>query len=242
MRLGSAAPRSPACDHCYAEHWTVTRFGKAGWGPRAERVRSAESTWKRPHAWNRKALRTGTRPFVFCSELSDVFDNQTPDSWRADLWALICETPALVWLILTKRPQNTMRMLPPDWGGGYPNVWLGVTAEDQREVDRRLPVLCDVPAKKRFVSAEPLLGEVDLGPWLNRASCLGRVSWVIAGSESLGKREGRQTEIEWARYLRDQCAAAGAAFWLKQLAVSGRIVELPELDGRVWAQRPGAAL
>ena len=70
--------------------------------------------------------------------------------------------------MLTKRPQNLRKMLPPDWGEGYPNVWLGVTGEDQREADRRLPILCRTPAARRFVSAEPLLEPVDLSPWLGR--------------------------------------------------------------------------
>jgi hypothetical protein len=78
---------SPACDHCYAETWTVGRFGKAGWGPRSPWVRSAPS--QKPLAWNRAAARRGAALFVFCSELSDVFDNQAPDAWRADLWRLI---------------------------------------------------------------------------------------------------------------------------------------------------------
>ncbi len=127
-------------------------------------------------------------------------------------------------------------MLPADWGDGYANVWLGVTAESQREADRRLPLLCRTPAACRFVSAEPLLGPVDLSPWL------GAVSWVIAGCESApGKRLGkRPTDAAWLRGLRDQCAAAGVAFWLKQLVVDGKLVELPTLDGRVWTERPAA--
>jgi protein gp37 len=226
---------SPACDHCYAEDWTVRRFRKAVWGPHATRVRSAPSTWRKPLRWHRAVERGDPRRFVFCSELSDVFDNRAPDAWRADLWQLIAATPALVWLLLTKRPQNFRKMLPADWGAGYPHVWLGVSAENQREADRRLPLLCRTPAARRFVSAEPLLEDVDLSPWLG-----GSVSWVIAGCESSpGKRPGeRPTDTAWLRSLRDQCTGAGTAFWLKQLVVDRKLVELPELDGEVWAQRP----
>jgi protein gp37 len=223
---------SPACDHCYAESWT-RRYRKAEWGARAERVRSAASTWQRPRAWNRKAVRLGQPLHVFCSELSDVFDNKAPAEWRADLWQLVRETQSLVWLLLTKRPGNVARMLPPDWGEGWPNTWIGVTAEDQIEADRRIPVLCDLPAARRFISAEPLLGPLDLSPWL------GPITWVIAGSESNNGRPGeRETDIAHVRALRDQCTAAGVAFWLKQLALDGRLVELPELDGQTWKQRP----
>jgi protein gp37 len=224
---------SPACDHCYAEHWTVGRFHKASWGARAERVRSAASSWQKPQAWNRAAARHGGALFVFCSELSDVFDNKAPDAWRTDLWRLIRATPALVWPVLTKRPQNVRRMLPGDWGDGYPNVWFGISVENQREAARRLPLLCRIPAARRFVSAEPLLEALDLTPWL------GAVDWVIAGCESLpGKRPGRPTDLAAVRSLRNQCQAAGAAFWLKQLAVDGKVRELPTLDGRIWAERP----
>jgi protein gp37 len=171
---------------------------------------------------------------VFCSELSDVFDNKAPSAVRARLWRTIADTPRLTWLILTKRPQNFRRMLPPDWGDGYPNVWLGVTAENQREAGRRLPILCRTPAARRFVSAEPLLEAVDLSPWL------GPVSWIIAGCESAsGKRPGeRPTDADWLRGMRDQCQAAGVAFWLKQMVVNGKVVEPPPLDGRTWTQRP----
>ncbi|MCZ7595923.1 MAG: phage Gp37/Gp68 family protein [Hyphomicrobium sp.] len=69
---------------------------------------------------------------VFCASLADVFDNQADPVWRRDLFELICATPALDWQLLTKRPQNIRKMLPRDWGDeGYPNVWLGFTAEDQ---------------------------------------------------------------------------------------------------------------
>ena len=84
------------CDLCYAEHWTVHRFHKAGWG-NAPRRRSAASTWENPLAWNKKAAKAGIRRRVFCSQLSDVFDNQAPDDWRADVWALIARCPALDW-------------------------------------------------------------------------------------------------------------------------------------------------
>ena len=142
--------------------------------------------------------------------------------------------PNLIWLLLSKRPQNFRKMLPVDWGSGYPNAWLGTTAENQTEANRRLPILCRTPAVRRFVSAEPLLEAVDLSPWLPS------LDWVITGCESdpKSKRAGRHCDLAWVRSLRDQCLASGSAFWLKQLAVDGRVVELPELDGRIWTERP----
>jgi protein gp37 len=163
---------SPACDHCYAERLATARLGVA-WGPCAERRRTAASTWTQPLAWNRKAQREGRRFRVFCASLADVFDNAVPAHWRGDLWQIIHETPHLDWLLLTKRPQNIAARLPdagrhgvPAWGAGWPNVWLGTTVENQAEADRRIPHLLSVPAAKRFLSMEPLLGPVDLRGWL----------------------------------------------------------------------------
>jgi protein gp37 len=138
---------SDACDDCYAEAWTL-RYRKAGWGPHAERVPPALSAWLKPYAWQRRFERGDPRRFVFASVNSDVFDNKAPVDLRGRVWLTIRNTPSLVWLILTKRPQNFRRMLPPDWGEGYPNVWLGVTAENRRETDRRLPILCRTPAAR----------------------------------------------------------------------------------------------
>ncbi len=172
----------PACDGCYAEHLTATRFGKAQWGPHAERVRSAASTWMQPLAWNRKAEREGTRPFVFCSHLSDVFDNQVPVEWRRDLFDLIRATPHLTWLLLTKRPQMIVKLfadtLPPTADKrdvalreAWPeNAAIGSTVVTQAEADRDIPYLLRAKVAVKpafaFLSMEPLLGRVDISRWL----------------------------------------------------------------------------
>lgn len=163
---------SPACDHCYAETQMVRRKF-VEWGPKAERRRTSEANWKQPLKWNREAERAGKRPKVFCASLADVFDNQVPEEWREDLWGLIAATPHLNWLLLTKRPQNIAEMLPIMWGSGWSHVWLGTTVENQEEADRRIPHLLAVPAAKRFLSYEPLLGPVDLDGWLPGGSSCG---------------------------------------------------------------------
>ncbi|KPF84528.1 hypothetical protein IP70_15835 [alpha proteobacterium AAP38] len=229
---------SDACANCYAEK-LVNRFG----GDFATRQRTSPANWSMPLRWNARAMKDGTRPRVFCASLADVFDNQVAPEWRQDLWNLIRQTPHLDWLLLTKRPQNIAKMLPADWGNGWPNVWLGTTVENQTEADRRIPNLLAVPAVVRFLSCEPLLGPIDLHPWLLYEPCpnsldgllmdpetgqhecchrcdftgIGHdlaVHWVIVGGES--GPGARPMHPDWARSLRDQCVVAGVPFLFKQ--------------------------
>jgi protein gp37 len=143
--------------------------------------------------------------------MADVFDNKAPEAWRADLWALIRATPALDWLLLTKRPQNIAAMLSGDWGEGWANVWLGTTTENQAEANRRIPYLVAVPATVRFLSVEPMIEPVDLAPWL------GELHWGIVGGESGVGNRSREMRPEWLRVLRDQVQGAGANLFVKQV-------------------------
>jgi protein gp37 len=212
---------SAACDFCYAETWAKRSGHPELW--RGTVRRTTPENWKQPIKWNAKAARDGVRYRVFCASLSDVFDNQAPPQWRGDLWGLIHETPNLDWLLLTKRPQNIRHMLPVDWDN-FTNVWLGTTVENQTEADRRIPHLLAVPAKVHFLSCEPLLGPVDVSLW----TFLGypRIGWVICGGESGGK--ARPMHPDWARSLRDQCAAAGVAFHFKQWGEWVTEIQSPE--------------
>jgi protein gp37 len=201
---------SPACDHCYAEAMNAHR-GWAEWGARGERRRTSSRTWKRPLAWNAAAAefdgKYSRRRRVFCASLADVFDNKVPRQWRTDLFALIQATQDLDWQLLTKRPQNIARMLPDKWEEGWPNVWLGITAEDQIRFDQRWPHLRDTPATVRFVSYEPALGPLRLPK--------GTVpDWIISGGESGPK--ARLSPPDFFRVIRDQCIARRIAFFHKQ--------------------------
>jgi protein gp37 len=132
---------SPGCDHCYAEALMDHRYGKVQWEPHGERKRTSEGNWKQPYRWAKAARQSGTRARVFCASLADVFDNKAPEGARADLFRLIRETPEMDWLLLTKRPQNIVRMLPADWDNGYSNAWLGITAESEEFYRMRWPIL-----------------------------------------------------------------------------------------------------
>ena len=111
---------APECDNCYAETQNNHRKWNGGtWGPKAPRHRTSVANWKKPKTWNRKAKQfyeqTGRRQRVFCASLADVFDNAVDPDWRDDLWELIWECEHLDWQLLTKRPQNMIKMLPEDY-------------------------------------------------------------------------------------------------------------------------------
>jgi len=215
---------SAACDHCYAESW-AKRSGHAGlWA--GERRRTSVDNWKQPIKWDKAAAATGERHRVFCASLADVFDNQVPEEWRIDLWKLINSTPNLDWLILTKRPQNIAKMMPSaainphPW---FPNVWLGVTAENQEEYNRRWDHLRRIPAVVRFISYEPALGPITR---LQLQPCEAVPSWVICGGESGGSARCAEEFPGWARAMRDQCASwVNIAFFMKQMV---RLAPIPD--------------
>jgi protein gp37 len=203
---------SPGCDHCYAETWDARGLQQreTRWGPHAVRTRTSADNWRKPLAWNKAAKAAGKRALVFCASLADVFDNHPSIKleWRDDLWKLIEATPHLDWLLLTKRPQNVPRFVP-GWmeAHSWPlNVWLGTTAENQAEADRRTAHLARIPAQVRFLSCEPLLGRITPN--------LDGIHWVIVGGES--GPGARPMHPDWARFLRDQCQAADVAFFFKQ--------------------------
>jgi protein gp37 len=112
-----------------------------------------------------------------------------------------------------------------------PNVILMTTAENQAAAEGRIPFLISAPAHVHAISAEPLLGPLDLSPWLDR------LGWVVAGCESGSNR--RFASREWFEALRDQCAAAGVPFFLKQMELNMRVAAMPMLKGRYHAQMPG---
>ena len=206
---------SPACKNCYAEAW-AKRVGSAVWGKDADRRFFGETHWNEPLKWNREAEREGVRRRVFCASMADVFERRADlKPWREKLWELILKTPQLDWLLLTKRPQNIEKMVPwtTDWP---PNIWLGTTVETQKYADERLPHLLKHRAKVRFLSCEPLLGEIDLKPWIKaiKSKGLHGIDWIIAGGESGGA--ARPMHPDWARSLRDQAIKNNVSYHFKQ--------------------------
>ena len=199
---------SAGCANCYAAALPPGMRRGAEWGKDRPRVVASESYWRQPLTWNRAAAKAGERHRVFCASTADVFEaNEELDDDRARLFFLIKVTPHLDWLLLTKRPEYAVEWWRRQTGQAWPaNAWIGTSVEDQRAADARIPYLLGLPARVRFLSMEPLLGAV--------APDLTGISWVIVGGES--GRHARPMHPEWARSLRDQCTAAGVAFFFKQ--------------------------
>lgn len=219
---------SEACKHCYAESF-AKRVGEKVWGgDDSARRFFGDKHWNEPLKWARDAAKAGERHRVFCASMADVFeDRRDLDAARARLWALIEATPALDWLLLSKRwgTADIPAMVPPEWSDGWPeNVWAGATVENQERAEERIPSLVKVPAAIHFLSMEPLLGPVDLGFGIaspnpvcisgEQAPAIALVDWLILGGES-GPR-ARPLSLDWMRSLLAQGYRAGVSVFVKQ--------------------------
>lgn len=219
---------SAGCDRCYAEG-VVNRFaGTSSAFPsrfdvvtmRDDRMLTQPLRWRRPRR-------------VFVNSLSDLFHADVPDEFIAEVFAVMALTPRHTFQLLTKRHARMRSLLSssrfkvlvenrvlkrnvyagqPTWP--MPNVWLGVSVEDQNWADIRIPALLDTPAAVRWISAEPLLGPVDLADHLDELERDRTLDWVVVGGES--GPGARPMHPRWARELRDQCAAARVPFLFKQ--------------------------
>jgi protein gp37 len=237
---------SAGCAHCYADKLSARNPKSLGiWGKNGTRVVAAESYWREPLKWDAAAKAAGERHRVFCASLADVFEGQ--DTMPAEAWSvvqearkrlfdLVCRTPHLDWLMLTKRPENALRLMVeaglyavanPSLPCPQPNLWIGTSVEDQSAADSRIPHLLSTPAAVRFLSCEPLLGPIDIevqsvitgnrGGLISVNGKIARIpgiDWAIVGGES--GPGARPMHPDWARSLRDQCIAAGVAFHFKQ--------------------------
>lgn len=262
---------SPGCDHCYAETFAERFRGVPGHHfergfdvtLRPERL-DIPTRWRRPRR-------------VFVNSMSDLFHDAVPDEFIAEVFGVMGTCASHTFQLLTKRHARMRALLTShsfvgavldhqfDWmrrspsrmqhePGVWPlpNVWLGVSVENQQWADIRIPALLDTPAAVRFLSCEPLLGPVDLGGYTLPGTPLG---WVICGGES--GPGARPMHPDWARSLRDQCVAAGVPFLFKQWGAwlpcadptcecdgscrVGKKRAGRELDGRTWDEYPAVA-
>lgn len=224
---------SEECANCYIE--TDVRK-QIDWQSHQLRVpfghvyRTSPNLWKGPDKWQGELEGTGKARRIFTCSLSDFFHARA-DEWRPEAWAIMKRCPNLVWLVLTKRPELIASRLPADWGEGWPNVWLGVSAGCERTLHRmdslrRIPVH---PQAVRFLSAEPLLEDI------SAHISLDGFGWVIVGGESGFNPEhyftrdedwrkgvpGRRTmDLTWARNLQVLCGRGNIPFYFKQVTHS----------------------
>jgi protein gp37 len=242
-------PMSTGCANCYARRMSMRLAGRCGY-PK-ENPFAVTLHWEKlaePLRW-RKPRR------VFVCSMGDLFHWDVPDEFITSVFNVMDKAAAWhghTFMVLTKRPERMMSFVN-DWVENFEarsnflqpamdHIWLGVSAENQRAADERIPLLIQTPAAVRFVSCEPLLGEVDLtrylwltgpstaGPWVD---CLGRrrgggsgiggqtitsvpsgdISWVIAGGET--GPQARPMNPDWVRGLRDQCQEVRVPFFFK---------------------------
>lgn len=262
---------SPGCDRCYSESNNARCLPANGTGlPFDRRSRDLvdifldEKILIQPLTWK-------TPVKIFAENQSDLFAEWVPDETIEKVFAVIALCPHTFqiltkdaermydffadehrWLYIEGQAQQLYQRFietdedPSMWlsvHGPLDNCWLGVSVETQEYAAKRIPWLLRTPAAIRFISAEPLLDEIDIYQYLGGSrnpigpAYGGRgLDWLITGSES-GKG-ARGCDKQWVRRLRDQCVAANVPFFYKQKVVKGRKISLPELDGRKWAEFP----
>lgn len=223
---------SEACRFCYAEALAKRfAFAKCKWGKGGLRwIReNATRDARKLHAVSKAS---GTMQRIFVNSMSDTFeDHPGLHDVRAHALSVMEAMPFANWLLLTKRPENVLRMVPEHWHTSWPeHIWIGTTVENQQCADHRVPELLRIPAKVRFLSCEPLLEQIDLGRYfwdkgMSRLWPSGAIQWVICGGES--GHNARPMHTDWARNLRDECAMAGVPFHFKQW---GEHVEVPAIQ------------
>jgi len=228
-------PISEGCANCYAMRMANRLRGRCGY-PADEpfRVTLHEDKLEEPLHWTKPRR-------VFVCSMSDLFHPDVPQDKIHEIWDIMKACPQHIFIVLTKRPDRMRDCLGRiyamerlGWANGFwQHIWLGVTCENQRTADERIPILLDIPAAVRFVSLEPLLSETKLS-----ASVLSELDWVIMGAESGSKR--RPCKVEWIERMIKNCHFCGTPVFVKQADIGGKLVKMPEIMGRVWDQYPEA--
>ena len=264
------SPISEACRSCYAasmaSRWAFhpnpkvsERYqGVTANGKWTGKLNFVPSELEKPYRW--KKPRT-----IFVGSMTDLFHSDIDQLWLFRIFAMIWENPRHTFIFLTKRAERMFQIIHGHWAAGacgtptawpLPNLWLGVTCENQEQADARTPWLLQTPAAKRFVSCEPLLSKINLRslnydhgiceidaltgdhglirPLAGRSDA--KLNWVIAGCESGPKR--RETNPDWIYSLLDQCQDAEVPFFLKQVDFGEGIDHEPMLRGKAWREKP----
>lgn len=212
---------SPGCDNCYAEAIALRFAGGAGF-PRGFDVTLKPHKLREPLRWREPSL-------VFVNSMSDLFHREIPVDYLGQIWSMMLGADQHIYQVLTKRPHRAAELIRRMSLPLPPHIWLGVSVENQRFAENRIPALLSIPAQVRWLSCEPLLGDLDLREWLPS------LDWVVDGGESGSGR--RPADESWFRSIREQCRSVAVPYFHKQgnAHISGRD---RELDGRTWDEYP----
>lgn len=227
---------SRGCANCYAARLAATRLRKLpeydGLATFSENTRWTGEVRFHPERLN-EPLHWRQPRKIFVCDMADLFFD-TPWAWIHDVFSVMQRCPQHTFQILTKRAERMNALMSIPFLGGkvgkewpLPNVWLGVSVESQHFADERIPLLLSTPAAVRWISAEPLLGPMDLTRCGDRGIRFergflapnietpeSRMNWVVCGGES--GPNARPMHPDWARSLRDQCVGGGVPFFFKQ--------------------------
>ena len=245
---------SPGCANCWAERYSRRFFKTPPYDNRKREFMLNERVLTEP-------LRARKPRVYFVCDLMDLFHKDVPFDFIEAVWATMMEADNHIYIILTKRPKRMLEVAKYFCWTDVPQVWLGVSVEDQKTADERIPILLRVPAAVRVVSIEPMLGPVNILRELMFIPEIG-INWVICGGET-GPR-ARPMNPEWVHELRNQCIQARVSFFFKSWGdlhynfdttttplwnymfrnrgwtrAKSKMHERRLLDGREWNQVPG---
>jgi protein gp37 len=237
---------SEGCLNCYAERMSKRLAGRFGYRTDEPfRVTFHPGRIDDPIYWRKPSK-------IFVCSMGDIFHDDSRFEWIETVFQKMKEAGRHTYILLTKRPKNIIRYLEwrerkgtrtfatlTEWPE---NIWIGVTAENQAQADKRIPTLLQVPAAVRLVSVEPCLEEMDLHSYLpptlfrNTIGSDGKINWVICGCET--GPGARPMKEDWARDIYGQCEAVGVPFFFKKLR-PGKGDDVRRLDGEIVEQWPG---
>ena len=247
---------SEGCKNCYAEKmaFRLTHIENTYYYGNVVKYDQKKPKWNGKTYFNSSALE---KPFrwkkprmIFVCSMSDLFHESTPFEWIEKVWDVMCQTPQHTYQILTKRPERMLEFYkwlgdkcrdygfdsvpsssddPLDYISTPDHIWIGVTTENQKQVDKRIPILLEIPAKVRFVSCEPLLSNIDINKWIHDSDCMINqdgictcyeprevcIDWVIAGPETGPLK--RPMQKEWIENIHQQCKDFDVPFFDKKM-------------------------
>jgi len=218
------------CRNCYMFHAQRRRTVNP------EEIRRVVTQWDEPLKVQKAAAKAGEYKTVFACSYSDFFMEEA-DQWREEAWAIIRATPNLIWQLTSKRTHLIADRLPPDWGSGYPNVWLGTSVELKKYLPR-LDTLNNIPCVLRWADFSPTLED----PMPELANYIDGIGWVCASGETgCGTAQPRPWNPQWARNIRDLCKERSIPFYFGQVAGRARY-NSRLLDGVEYNEVPPVVL